>query len=74
MIQGSRIRSVLDQGKVRKEIVCLVVLPEENPFFDKHYIAIGELPDLQPQKPQKLTIMGYPDNRTYFSYYGKKNV
>ena len=74
IIQGSSLRSVLDHGKVRKEMVCLVVLPEGNPFNYKQYITIGELPDIKPQKPQQLTIMGYPDKSAHFSHYEKGNV
>lgn len=74
IIQGSSLRPVLDHEKVRKEMVCLVVLPEENPFYFKQYITIGELPDLHPNNPQQFTIMGYPDKQTSSSHYTKGNV
>jgi hypothetical protein len=35
IIQGSYLRPALDHGKVRKEMLCLVVLPEDNPFYYK---------------------------------------
>ncbi len=71
---GSRLRYDLDHSKPRKESFCLVALPEANRFYYNEYLAIGELPNVQPVKLQHLTIIGYPDKSTSFCEFGKVNI